>query len=108
MLGALAATPHGFHYDTVLALPPVWLLARRARRTGWLPFEREGLLAAYLAPALAGPSAALGVVPVIPAALGLLFLAVLRRHLVESAGTGRTVPAGPAPSPGLAVAGSGP
>lgn len=108
MLGALAVTPHGFYYDMVLTLPPVWLLARRARRTGWLPLEREALLAGYLAPAFLGLAEALGVVPIMPAALGLLFVTVLRRYVVEEAGAGRIAPVGPDPPPDLAVAGPRP
>jgi hypothetical protein len=108
MLGALAVTPHGFYYDIVLALPPMWLLARRARRTGWLPFEREAILAAYLAPALVGLAEALTIVPVMPAALGLLFLAVLHRYVAERARVDGISPAGPDRPPTLTVAGSGP
>ena len=108
MLGTLAATPHGFYYDMVLALPPMWLLARRARRTGWLPLEREAILAAYLAPALVGLAEALKVVPVMPAALGLLFVTVLRRYVAEEGRTGGTEPVGPDRPPALAVAGPAP
>lgn len=84
MLGALMVSPHGFDYDLVLSLGPIWLMARRARRLGWLPFEAEALLLLYLAPFLAGMLAHLPVLPVMPLALILAFLAVIRRWSVES------------------------
>jgi hypothetical protein len=43
-----------------------------------------------------------------PAALGLLFVTVLRRHVAEEAGAGRFAPVGPDPPPELAVAGPRP
>jgi hypothetical protein len=101
MLGALAVTPHGFCYDMVLTLPPMWLLARRARRTGWLPLEREAILAAYLAPALVGLAEGLKVVPVLPAALGLLFVIVLRRYVAEEGRTAGAVATASPPAPAV-------
>lgn len=50
--GALVATPYAFDYDLVLLAVPVALLARDGIERGWLPGDREVLLAAWLAPLL--------------------------------------------------------
>jgi alpha-1,2-mannosyltransferase len=60
--GALLATPYVFDYDLVLLAIPIALLARDGIERGWLPGEREVLVAAWLTPLL---------FPVIAAATGI-------------------------------------
>lgn len=49
---ALLVTPYVFDYDLVLLAVPIALLARDGREHGWLPGDREILVAAWLAPLL--------------------------------------------------------
>lgn len=50
--GALVATPYVFDYDLVLLAVPIALLARDGSENGWLPGDREVLVAAWLVPLL--------------------------------------------------------
>lgn len=50
--GALVATPYVFDYDLVLLAVPIALLARDGSIRGWLPGDREVLVAAWLMPLL--------------------------------------------------------
>ncbi|WP_232475178.1 glycosyltransferase family 87 protein, partial [Neoroseomonas rubea] len=77
--GAPITTPFVFVYDlTLLLLPMAWILAE-ARRDGFLPGEKAGLVAAYFIPAasiVAGLSVAIGFGALAPA---IMLALVLRR-----------------------------
>lgn len=79
LLGAILATPFVFDYDlTWIALPLGWLLVE-GRRTGFLPWEKIVMAAAFLLP-LVGRSLAIGLhLPVAPFILAALFAIVTRR-----------------------------
>jgi hypothetical protein len=75
----LITTPYLLSYDLMLAAVPMAWLFSQARRTGFLPWEKLVLLAAFVLPPL---SLALGVgakIPVAPLVLTALHLATLRR-----------------------------
>jgi hypothetical protein len=75
----LPATPFALDYDlALLALPLAWL-ASRALATGFLPYEKILLLAAYALPGFARPLAQAVHLPLAPAILVLLFAALVRR-----------------------------
>ena len=75
----LACTPFLLDYDLVcLALPIAWVAAE-AQRTGWRPWEKGVLLAAYALPLASRPLAVLGGVPIAPVVLAALLLVVARR-----------------------------
>ena len=77
-MAALLTTPFLLVYDLVLlAIPMAWVVAA-ARRTGFLPWERVTLAAAYVVPLLA-PFAARLSVPLGPPVMLALFAVVLRR-----------------------------
>ncbi|MGV3769082.1 MAG: glycosyltransferase family 87 protein [Sphingobium phenoxybenzoativorans] len=78
-LAAILATPFVFDYDlTWIALPLGWLLVE-GRRTGFLPYEKLVMAAAFLLP-LIGRSIAIGLhVPIAPFLLAALFALVVRR-----------------------------
>ena len=74
------AAPFVLSYDMVLLLLPMaWLLREAGRGGGFLPWEKAGLVAAYLLPGVsiaAGLAAGIGIGPAAPA---ILFALVLRR-----------------------------
>lgn len=73
------ATPFILSYDMVMLLLPMAWLAGQARREGFLPWEKAGLVAAYLLPGVsiaAGLAGGIGVGPIAPA---ILLALVLRR-----------------------------
>jgi hypothetical protein len=73
------ATPFILSYDMVVLLLPMAWLAAQARRDGFLPWEKTGLVAAYLLPGAsiaAGVAGGVGIGPVAPA---ILLALVLRR-----------------------------
>ncbi len=79
VVAALLATPFLLDYDlTCLALPVAWVAAE-AQRTGWRPWEKVTLLAAYVLPIAARPVAMGLDVPLAPLALIALALIVARR-----------------------------
>ena len=58
-LAALSATalliaPYGFYYEMTIALPALFIVARRGHQTGWLPFE-QALVALLLLTSLILP-----------------------------------------------------
>lgn len=83
---SLLATPFLLDYDLVcLALPLAWVAAE-AQRTGWLAWEKLGLLAAYALPLVSRPLAMGAGVPVAPLAMAALLALLLRRVRPRTAG----------------------
>ncbi len=79
VIATLLCPPYVRDYDLVcLALPMAWV-ASEAARTGWRPWEKSVLLAAYVLPLVSPPLAAAARVPVAPAVLLALFAVVARR-----------------------------
>ena len=77
--GTLLASPFLLDYDLMLmAVPLAWLFAQGARE-GFRPWEKTGLLAAFLLPAVSRMLASGLQVPIGPPVLAMLFLLVLRR-----------------------------
>ena len=75
---ALLISPWCFDYDLVVLAPALaWVLARAA--TGFLPWEKVSLLAAYLLPLAVRGIATSTFLPLGPPVLLLLFFAVCRR-----------------------------
>lgn len=78
---ALLATPYAFYYEFVIAAPALLLIAKRAVETGWLPWEKQLFIAAWLLPfipaqPLDGPS-----FPAYPISAFIAFAIVARRAL---------------------------
>jgi hypothetical protein len=74
----LLCSPFLLSYDlAALALPVAWVAAQ-AERTGWLPWERLGLLAAYVLPLATLVAGRLGL-PIAPLVVAGLLAIVLRR-----------------------------
>ncbi len=79
IVATMLATPYMFDYDMVmLALPIAWLAVDGLAR-GWLPYEREVLVAAWLAPLPAPNVALLAHVQIGPLVAAALFAIILRR-----------------------------
>lgn len=77
--GAVLVPPYLFDYDLALLAIPIAIIAWDAVRRGWLPWEREVLLAAWLLP-LVGPgfTEATGVPVATPCLIALMTVAVRR------------------------------
>jgi hypothetical protein len=87
---ACLMTPYLFDYDlTVLSLP-IAFIASNACRTGWLEWEKFGLLLDYVLPLIARPLAMVSGIGVAPIVIFALLLIVARR---VQAGGGITVSA---------------
>jgi alpha-1,2-mannosyltransferase len=77
--GSLLASPFLLDYDLMLmAVPLAWLFTQGARE-GFRPWEKTGLLAAFLLPAVSRILASDLHIPIGPPVLAMLFLLVLRR-----------------------------
>jgi hypothetical protein len=75
----LISTPFLLDYDlTLAAFPMVWMFTE-TRRTGFLPWEKIVLAAAFILPLVSRSLAMQAGIPVAPLVLGLLFLLVVRR-----------------------------
>jgi hypothetical protein len=75
----LIATPWSLDYDLVILAGPLAWTAAQAVRTGWLPWEKLTLLAAYLLPLLARNISADTRICIAPAILLALLLVIARR-----------------------------
>jgi alpha-1,2-mannosyltransferase len=76
---SLLCTPFLLDYDLVcLALPMAWVMAK-AQKTGWRPWEKIVLLAAYVLPMLSRLLAMEAGIPIGPLAMVCLLLIVWRR-----------------------------
>lgn len=81
--GALVATPFLLDYDLTLAAVPLAWLFVEARRTGFLPWEKLVLAAAFVLPLLSRTLALTFGLPLAPLVLAALFLLVVRRARSE-------------------------
>lgn len=82
--GALIATPFLLDYDlTLLAIPLAWLFGE-GRRTGFLPWEKIVLLAAFVLPLVSRLVAHHFGVPLAPAVLIAVFWLIMRRAFSEA------------------------
>jgi hypothetical protein len=76
---SLLASPFLLDYDLILlAIPLAWLTAQ-GLKTGFRPYEKTVLAAAYIAPALTRTIASATGVPLGPVAVAAVFILVLRR-----------------------------
>ncbi|MGB0126159.1 MAG: glycosyltransferase family 87 protein [Rhodocyclaceae bacterium] len=79
MVATFLVTPYAFDYDLAwLAFPIAWM-ALAGLRNGWLPGEREVLVAAWLLPLVMAPIGKLVPVQVAPAILAMFLWAIARR-----------------------------
>jgi alpha-1,2-mannosyltransferase len=84
MAATLLASPFLLDYDLMLMAPPLaWLFAQGAR-DGFRPWEKTGLLAAFLLPMVSRILATDLHLPIAPPVLAILFLLIWRR-LTEAA-----------------------
>ncbi len=82
--GALIATPFLLDYDlTLLAIPLAWLFGE-GRRTGFLPWEKIVLLAAFVLPLVSRLVAHHFGVPLAPTVLIAVFWLIMRRAFSEA------------------------
>jgi len=82
--GALIATPFLLDYDlTLLAIPLVWLFGE-GRRTGFLPWEKIVLFAAFVLPLVSRLVADRLGVPLAPLVLIAVFWLIMRRALSDA------------------------
>ena len=82
---ALLASPFLLDYDLMLAaLPLLWLL-REGRRTGFRPWEKTVMLAAFVLPLVSRLLAGNLHLPTAPLVLAALFAVVVRRAAAEAA-----------------------
>ncbi|HEX4181715.1 MAG TPA: glycosyltransferase family 87 protein [Caulobacteraceae bacterium] len=96
---SLLASPFLLDYDLmILAVPMAWMV-REAGRTGFLPWEKTVLFAAFVSPLVARMLAARFGLPLEPLVVLALLLAAARR-----AGAFGPVRAGPAPVAAVALA----
>lgn len=78
------AAPYAFYYELIILAGPCAVLARRALKTGWLPYEQSGLLALALA-AIPLPGGNVGHgVPLAAVIAGFTALLMGRRIVVEA------------------------
>ena len=81
---AMLATPYAFYYEFVIMAPAMLLIARRGVMSGWLPFERIGLIAVWAAPILM-PGSSEAVLPLCATTALIVFLLAARRTLAAAA-----------------------
>jgi hypothetical protein len=81
--GTLLCTPYLLDYDLVCLAPVIAWVAAEAQLSGWRPWEKTALLAAYLLPLVARPLALDLGVPVAPLVM-IALLAVVARRVVHA------------------------
>ena len=80
---ALLATPYLYDYDLMLAALPLLWLFREGRRTGFLPWEKSVMIAAFLLPLVSRLIGGAIHVPTGPFVLSALFAVVLTRSKAD-------------------------
>lgn len=78
---AMLATPYAFYYEIVILAPAMALIAKRAAETGWLPYEKLTLIAAWILPLLMPGGAEIPNLPNSAIGAFLAFLIAARRAL---------------------------
>ncbi|MFC2951327.1 glycosyltransferase family 87 protein [Marinicaulis aureus] len=79
---AALATPYAFYYEAPIFIPALIILAKRAMEKGWLPFEKQALIALWFLPVLTpGPHA----IPV-PAMIAFAAFAICARRAAHECG----------------------
>jgi len=81
--GALLVTPYVFDYDYAILALPIALLAMDGYVRGWLPYERAILAATWVMPLIAVGLAEAVNVQIGPACIAMLFLAAVRRAMLN-------------------------
>ncbi|MCI4677773.1 DUF2029 domain-containing protein [Rhodoblastus acidophilus] len=89
VVATLLATPFVLDYDFTLLALPLAVVLTRALRTGFLPYEKILLLAAYMLPGVARVLALYALLPLSPFVLALLFASMARRVSLEASRAGR-------------------
>ena len=93
---AMLATPYAFYYEIVILTPAMFVIARRAVQTGWLPHERLALLLVWIAPLMMpGPEKAIASICALGAFTAFLIAA---RRTLAAAGFMFAIEAKPAPA----------
>ena len=94
ILAGLLTTPFLLAYDLLLLAVPLALMVRQAQATGFRPWEKSVLLAAFMLPLISPPLAVHLHVPAAPFVLIALYALFLRRALAaEGAGGPPAAPA---------------
>ena len=93
---ALLASPFLLDYDLLLLAIPLAWMAREGVRTGFRPWEKLSLAAAFVLPIISRSLAQTIGLPLAPLVIGALFVLVLRRGL-EAAPIARPAPLSGAP-----------
>jgi hypothetical protein len=78
---ALLASPFLLDYDLLLLAIPLAWMAREGLRTGFRPWEKLALAAAFVLPLMSRPLASTVGLPLAPIVIGAVFVLVLRRGL---------------------------
>lgn len=79
VVGALLASPFALDYDLMILATPMVVLVRAGVDTGFSRFETSALLAAFVLPMVARTAALTAHLPIAPAVVAGLLLAVARR-----------------------------
>ena len=85
---ALLASPYLLDYDLVLLAIPLAWMTREGVRTGFRPWEKVTLLAAFVLPIASRSIASSLGLPLAPLVIGALFVLVLRRGLEPAQASG--------------------
>ena len=83
VLAALLASPFLLDYDLALMAVPLAWMAAEGIRTGFLPWEKIGLFAAFLLPAVSRNIAMTLGLPLAPLVMGGLYALILRRGVAS-------------------------
>lgn len=78
-VGCLMVTPYLLQYDLVLLALPIAWLAMEGVTTGFLPYEKTVLLAAWILPRISLPIAVDTGIPIAPMVIVVLLTTILRR-----------------------------
>ncbi|MGA8611911.1 MAG: glycosyltransferase family 87 protein [Xanthobacteraceae bacterium] len=81
---SLLASPFLLDYDLMLLAIPLAWIAREARKSEWLPWEKSTMFAAYITPLLSRTIAGHFGIPVGPPVIFAMLLIVARRALVTA------------------------
>lgn len=84
--GIFLVTPYTYQYDLAIAGLGIAWYAWEGLKNGWLPYEKNTLLFAWLMPAISSPIVRLTNIQIVPVVLlALLVLALRRQHVLTNA-----------------------